>query len=177
LANFRLYDGSSEFSPTANYSITDGETGFNLKTVTVPAATTTLKVVVTFNGTNEQSISGSGKIYTLRATLGSSSATGNNANTSIHQDPAGTTVARAYLVNNVALTDAGGIVFKANTNVFQLDTGTGTGQVDGAANKPGTFLWSDNSEAGNHSATTQTSFDWTNDVLVEDLSQSAVVSN
>ncbi len=177
LANFRLYKGSAEYSPTANYSITDGETGFNLKSVTVPAATTTLKVVVTFNGTNEEQISGSGNIYTLRATLGSSSATGNNVNTTVYQDPAGTTVTRAYLINSAALTDAGGIVFLANANVFQLDTGTAGGAIDGAANKPGTFVWSDNSEAGNHSATSQTSYDWTNDVLVEDLTQSSVVSN
>lgn len=177
LANFRLYKGSSEFSPTANYSITDGERPFNLKSVTVPAATTTLKVVVTFNGTNEEQISGSGNIYSLRATLGSSSATGNNVNVSMYQDPAGTTVTRAYLVNSAALTDAGGIAFIASASVFQLDTGSGGGAADGAANKPGTFLWSDNSEGGVHSATTQTSFDWTNDVLVEDLTQSSVVNN
>lgn len=175
LANFRLYKGSSEYSPTANYYITDGETGLTLKTVTVPAATTTLKVVVTF--ANEEQITGSGNIYSLRATLGSSSATGNNVNTSMYQDPAGATVARAYLVNNVALTDGGGIVFRASTNVYQLDTGTVNGMIDGAANKPGTFLWSDNSEGGAHSNASQTSFDWTNDVLVEDLTQSSVVSN
>ncbi|MFA6406347.1 MAG: hypothetical protein WCW34_02380 [Patescibacteria group bacterium] len=175
LANFRLYKGSSEYSPTANYYVTDGQTAFNLKTVTVPAATTTLKVVVTF--ANEEQITGSGNIYSLRATLGSSSATGNNVNVSMYQDPAGATVARAYLVNSVTLTDGGGIAFLASANIYQLDTGDGGGRVDGAANKPGTFLWSDNSEGGAHSNVTQTSFDWTNDVLVEDLTQSSVVNN
>ncbi|MFA6160986.1 MAG: hypothetical protein WC766_02280 [Patescibacteria group bacterium] len=173
LANFRLQKGSVDM-PTADYAIVDAEAGTNLKANTVDDLTSTLKVVVSF--TNEESISGSGNIYSLRATVGSAVNTGNSVSVSMYQDPAAATVARAYLDVSDAISDTNAFAFVSNAAVWSLDTGAASGGVDGTNDKVGSFVWSDNSEE-NHSSATQTSFDWFSDYLVENLTESSALSN
>lgn len=176
LSGFKVYRNASEIT-AADYTVYNAETGADLKTTGVPAATSSVRVAVAFTTSNSQesSIAGSGNTYSLRATVSSTSGSGNNVTTSFFRDPTPTVVARAYLKNSSAVT-SGGTTFVSNANVWNLDTGAVNGAPDGAANYLGTFLWSDNSEI-NHSSADQTSFDWTNDLLVEDLTQTSSVSN
>lgn len=176
LTGFKVYRNASEIT-SAGYTVYNAETGADLKTTGVPAATSSVRVAVAFTTSNsiESSISGSGNTYSLRATVSSTSGSGNNVTTSFFRDPVSNNVARAYLKNSSAVT-SGGTIFVSNAEVWNLDTGAVNGAPDGTANFLGTFLWSDNSEI-NHSSADQVSFDWTNDLLVEDLTQTSSVSN
>ncbi|MHB8830857.1 MAG: hypothetical protein ACYC44_01980 [Patescibacteria group bacterium] len=168
LANFRLNEDSSEI-PAADIYFTNATSGADLYSTIVPAGVNSVKVVVTF--VNEKSISGTGHVYSLRATV-NGAGTGNNVTTSFYRDPGTTFVAAAYLKNS---SGTGGISV-SSARVFNLDTGTLGGAPSGAATNEGTFVWSDNSEVP-HLYTDQGSYDWTNDVNVDDLTQSASVSN
>lgn len=171
LNGFKLYRGASEVA-AADYTVYNAETGADLKTTIVPTATPSVRVAVAFTTSNsiESSITGSGNTYSLRATV-NSTGTGNNVTTSFYRDPVSNLVARAYLKNSSATG-----TFASSADVWNLDTGDAVGAPDGTADYMGTFLWSDNSEI-NHSSADQVSFDWTNDFLVEDLTQSSSVSN
>jgi len=167
LSNFRLNEDSTEI-PSADVNFVDATTGANLYNTNVAPGVSPVTVVVSF--VNEKSVSGAGHTYTLRATVNSAAATGNNVTTSFERDSTTTVIPAAYLVANVALAP-----WTNNAGIFTLDTGT-AGTPDGVPDRLGTFIWSDNSET-NHAYTTPGSYDWFNDVLVEDLSQSASVSN
>ncbi len=163
LSNFRLRRGSSDvtladYAVTADKGFAGNSTG-DVEAGTLPAASTTGYIVVSM--TNEESISGSGNIYTLHATV-AGAASGESVTLSFYRDTTNT-VATGYLSSSVAVT---GIASSAN--IFHIDT---TAAPSAGAGATGTFVWSDNSEIP-HSSAIQTSRDWTNDVYVQDLSQS-----
>jgi len=153
LTNFRVRKGSTDMS-LSNFVITD-EAGNDLEAGTMGAAISTGKVVVTF--TNEESISGSGTTYTLYATP-AASVTGDTVSVSFSRDLT-QTVTTGYLASDAISSLTGP----------NIDTSTAP---DDASDLVGYFVWSDNSEFP-HSSTvgTASSRDWTNDVYIEDLTQ------
>ncbi len=158
--SFRLYRGST-LVPTGDYTIVNATSGADLKSTDVPAGVNQVYAVVAF--TNEDTISGSGNTYSLRATV-SYTGTGNNITTSFYRDPLNTVVT-GLPKNSTAF---GG--WASNAGIWSI------GNFAGTAVATGTFMWSDLSEVP-HSAANNGSLDWTNDVNVEDLAQSATLSN
>jgi hypothetical protein len=114
----------------------------------------------------EEIVIGSGNVYTLHATV-SGSVSGQNVTLSFYRNTANPIVT-GYLVRNVASAP----LSTASNNIYHIDTAV---NPSGAAGSIGTFVWSDNSEV-QHSSANQTSRDWTNDVYVQDLSQSQTLS-
>ena len=164
LSNFKLFRGSSEVSPTANYAIVDAN-GTDLKS---GSTSTNGYIVVSFAPGNEDSISGSGNIYTLRATV-SGASSGDSVTISFYRDPANAVVT-GYLGNGPV-----GVLVGNNANIYGIDTSDGG---DGTSNSIGTFVWSDNSESPHSPALGNAggSRDWTNDVYVTDLNVSQQLS-
>jgi hypothetical protein len=164
LSNFKLFRGSSEVSPTANYTIVDAA-GNDLKTA--GTVTTTGYVVVAFAPGNEDGISGTGNIYTLRATV-SGANSGESVTISFYRDPNNALVT-GYLGNG-AVSPLGN-----NVNIYGIDTSAGG---DGSSDSIGTFVWSDNSEVPHSPALGNAggSRDWTNDLYVTDLNVSQQLS-
>jgi len=163
--SFRLYRGST-LVPTGEYNVTRGDAGpTDLKSNTIAAGTNSFLAIVSF--VNEDQFSGSGNIYSLRATV-SYTGTGNNITTSFYR---GTSpLVTGYLKNSSA---TGTLV--SSPNIYLIDTtNNGTGAVTNLYE--GTFVWADNSEVP-HNYTVPGSRDWTNDAYVEDLTQSATLSN
>ncbi len=167
LSSFRLYRGSSQVDLT-DIAIRNATSSADLEAGTVPAGVNQVYVVVSF--TDEDSIGGTGNVYSLRANV-SYSGTGNNVTTNLYTDPA-TPVVTGYLVNNVTSAPFS----SSSADIYHLDTGDAGGRPTGAPSNIGTFVWSDNSEVP-HSSANQTSYDWTNDYLVDDLTQSQSLSN
>ncbi len=163
LANFRLYRGSTQI-PLADIAIVNGTSTGDLEAGSIPAGVNQAYVVVSF--TNEDSVGGTGNVYSLRASV-SYTGTGNNVTTNLYTDPA-TAIVTGYLDNATAVGALG-----ASADIYSIDTAVAP---DGAGDNVGTFVWSDNSEVP-HSSASQTSRDWTNDVYVEDLTQSQSLSN
>ncbi len=164
LSNFRLYRGST-MVPLADLAIVNATSAADLEAGTIAAGVNQAYVVVSF--TTEDSISGTGNVYSLRANV-AYTGTGNNVTTSLYRDPAAMTYT-GYLVNN----DTVDIYTTADADIYHIDTAAA---ISGTAAGAGTFVWSDNSEVP-HSSANQTSRDWTNDYLVEDLTQSQSLSN
>ncbi len=167
LSSFRLYRGST-LIPTSEYTIVNSTSGTDIKgtQLETQAGVSAFKALVAFTG--EDSISGSGNIYSLRATV-SYTGTGNNVTTSFYRDPTAPVIT-GYLANR-----AKGIYSVTSTSIFNIDILAAGGGY--ATNLYlGTFVWADNSEVP-HSSAVQVSRDWTNDVNVEDLSSSASLSN
>ncbi len=166
LANFRLRRGSSDID-TSILAITNATSGADLVTGSVVAGVNSAIVVVAFKPGQEESISGSGNVYTLHATV-SGAASGQNVTTQFYRDPTNSLVT-GYLANGAFSTWA------SSANIFNIDTAS---SPDGTANATGTFVWADNSEVPHSSAlgTASGSMDWTNDLYVQDLSQSQTVS-
>ncbi|MFZ2803644.1 MAG: hypothetical protein WA001_00310 [Patescibacteria group bacterium] len=167
LSNFRLRSGASDLNLT-DYSVTD-DTGANLQTGTVATGTTSGKIIVSF--TSEQSISGSGNVYTLHATAAGVH-TGDSVQVAFYRDPTAPIVT-GYLASNVA---DGGAGIVASTNIYAIDTGIAPSNT---FSDTGSFLWSDDSEVPHNPVvgTSGGSRDWTNDVYVQDISQSQSLSN
>ncbi|MDF1497654.1 MAG: hypothetical protein P1P90_06430 [Patescibacteria group bacterium] len=163
LANFRLYRGSTQI-PLADIAIVNGTSTGDLEAGSIPAGVNQAYVVASF--TNEDSVGGTGNVYSLRASV-SYTGTGNNVTTNLYTDPA-SPIVTGYLVNS-----ASGVFAATSTSIFNLDTAAAP---DGYADNLGTFVWADNSEVP-HSSAAQTSRDWTNDTYVEDLTQSQSLSN
>lgn len=161
LSSFRLRRGSTDMA-LADYAITDAA-GNDLEAGTLGAASTTAKVVVTF--TNEESISGSGNTYTLYATPAASVA-GDTVSLSFSRDLT-QTITTGYLASDAISSLIG-------PNIDTAGAGLGP---DNASDLVGYFVWSDNSEVP-HSSTvgTASSRDWTNDVYVEDLTQTQTLT-
>ena len=164
LSNFRLLRNGSDVG-SGNYTVVDGVTGVNLYANTIPTTTSTGYIIVAING--EESISGSGNVYTLHASVAGASA-GQNVALSFYR---GTTspVVTGYLTN-VAYSG-----FVSNAGIFNLNTAP---SPTASADALGTFVWSDQSEVPHSTAigTSGGSRDWTNDVYVQDLSQSQSLS-
>ncbi len=164
LQNFRLRRGATDLD-VANYNVTS-DVGVDLKSGTLAAASTTGYIVVAMAEGQEEVISGSGNVYTLHATV-SGSTSGQNVTLSFYRNTANPIVT-GYLVRSVT----SGVLSTASANIYHIDTAV---TPSGAAGSVGTFVWSDNSEVP-HSSANQTSRDWTNDVYVQDLSQSQTLS-
>ncbi len=108
---------------------------------------------------DEEVVSGSGTSYTLRATA----TLGGSANTISTSFTRSTTAGTGYLTENAAAT-----FFTLDANGSAFD---GTGELTS------NFIWSDVSEPVHGFATgTGSSRDWTNDVFVEDMTQSQTLS-
>jgi hypothetical protein len=163
LANFRLYRGST-MVPLADINIVEGTGGVDLEAGNIAPGTNQAYVVVSF--IDQDSISGTGNVYSLRATV-SFVGVGNNVTTNLYRDPS-SPVVTGYLAD---LGTPG--VLGAHSTIFSIDTDDAP---EGTGDAVGTFVWSDNSEVP-HSSALQTSRDWTSDYLVEDLTQSQSLSN
>ncbi len=164
LTNFRVRKGSTDLN-LGDYSVED-DAGANIESGSILAATLTGRIVVTF--TNEETISGSGNVYTLYATPAGSVA-GNTVSVAPTRNLAGTVTTGYLVVGSIAgtgLTNPG----LASPGI-NLDTNN-----DGTAEQPGSFVWSDFSEVPHTFAAPGSSFDWTNDVYVEDLTQTQTLT-
>lgn len=161
LSNFKLRRGASDLD-AALYTVVS-ELGTDLEAGSV--ASSSGYIVVAMAAGQEESISGSGNIYTLHATVSGAGA-GESVTLSFYRDPAAPVVT-GYLVNSVA-----GAPFSSSASIYHIDTAASPSGAFGAL---GSFLWADDSEVP-HSSAVQTSRDWTNDVYVQDLSQSQSLS-
>jgi hypothetical protein len=172
LSNFRLRRGATDLD-TSVYAVTAAtSTG---SAVDLTGATGSLaagvagNIVVSFKPGQEESISGSGNVYTLHATV-SGAVAGQNVTVSFVRE-ATSAVVTGYLTNGTVST----LTAASSPNVFNIDTAK---SPSGVASYAGTFLWSDNSEVPHSQAIGSAggSSDWSNDYLVTDLSQSQTLS-
>jgi len=155
-----------------SYNVTS-DIGVDLKAGTLAAASTTGYVVVSMAEGQEEVVLGSGNVYTLHATVAGAEA-GDSVTLSFYRN-ASSAIVTGYLVRSLAVSP----LTTASANIYHIDLGTAPSAGAGAAGASvGTFVWSDNSETGTaaHSSAAQTSRDWTNDVYVQDLSQTQTVS-
>ncbi|MEI7512142.1 MAG: hypothetical protein WCK01_01640 [Candidatus Uhrbacteria bacterium] len=161
LANFRLRKGSSDIA-AADISITSA-TSVNYYTGGPAAGELSGKVVVSF--TNEETIVGSGNVYTLHASVSGTVDSGDSVSLNFFRDNSIVAPVTGYLTVN----PIGGMV-GAN-----IDTSVGG---TGVAAATGTFVWADNSEIPHSyaSGTAGGSMDWTQDLYLEDLTQQSVLS-
>lgn len=166
LSNFRLRRGSSDIG-LSDVTITDGlgndlEAGTWINDATNNA---TPRVVITLTG--EDTISGSGNTYTLYATVGGTVLSGDSVTVSLTRTADTTLGVTGWLTGTNATSSA---VWGPHIN-----TDTAIAQdVDSTS----TFIWSDLSEVPHYTNTSgaSRSRDWTNDYLVEDLTQTQVLS-
>ncbi|MDD5726161.1 MAG: hypothetical protein PHC53_01975 [Patescibacteria group bacterium] len=145
----RLYRNSSQI-PSSDYFITEANTAVDLKATNVATGTNSIIAVIAFK--DEEVVSGSGNVYTLRAVVNYPAIPGNSLSTYFLRDPYAPVVT-GNLSNNVKTN-----LTVSSPNIFAI----------GARAFPGTFVWSDNSEVP-HSASVPGSADWTNDVYVQAL--------
>ncbi len=167
LTNFRVRKGSTDMA-LADYAITD-HLGNGIEAGSIAAAATSGRIIVSF--TNEETITGSGNVYTIYATP-AGSVGGDTVSIAPTRNTAGTVVT-GYLddeaVVGTSLTNAPHSMFGPN-----LDTAT---SPDGTADSAGTFVWSDLSEVPHSFAGAGAgSFDWTNDVYVDDMTQTQTLT-
>ena len=155
LANFRLYRGGYQV-PLSEYAVTDMAHATDLKIGTTQTGETNLFVIVSFAG--EDIISGSGNVYSLRATA---NFTGNGHHVIAKPLTGGVYPFTGMPVGNTVL----GPPEVGSPNIFHVSVNNTFGL--------GTFIWSDQSEVPHSDA----SLDWTDDYLVQDLTQSATLSN
>lgn len=143
LTNFRLRKGSTDVA-LADFTAVDSY-GTDVKAGTVASTT---KVVVTF--TNEETIAGSGTVYTLYATVSGADA-GESVSVTPSRDGSLVTLSGALTAGS-----AGQGVRVAGTDAY--------------------FAWSDNSEVPHSNTIGSSSVDWANDVFVEDLTQTQTLT-
>ncbi len=157
---FRLYRGSVQV-PYSEFSVTNAATGADLKNSYVATGTKILIAVVTLTG--EDTISGSGMLYSLRAKL-NYTGIGNALTTSFYTD------SKAAIVTGSIIDSTKTSMSSGRPNIYAIiDSRT-------SAAHPGTFVWSDNSEVP-HSSLKPSSKDWTNNVYVQDLTSATTLSN
>lgn len=172
LNNFRIRRGSSEISTdlvtiTSRYGADlEGSTAItnSANTGTAP------RVVVTFD--NEETISGSGNVYTLVATVGGTVNTGDSVTVSMDrsQDVSAGNLT-GYLVSTMFDHPSDDSKDLVGPNVTSSTAPGGTPSYASA------FIWSDLSEIPHSDVEgSSSSRDWTNGYLVEDLTQSATLS-
>jgi hypothetical protein len=162
LSNLRIRKGSTDMN-LADYAITD-HLGNDLEAGSLSA--TSARIIVNF--TNEETISGSGNVYTLYGTP-SGSNSGDTVSVAPSRNLAGSVVT-GYL-------DTETIVGTGLTNSALVMPGTNLDTDNsGTADSAGTFVWSDLSEVPHGFASPGSSFDWTNDVYVEDLTQTQTLT-
>ncbi len=167
LSNFRFRKGATDIN-LADFAITyvsDQGDITDIKLGSMPKNQMHGNIIVSF--TNEETIVGSGGVYTLHA-MPSGVAPGQNITLAFSHNP-NASVVTGYLANNTLL---GG--FQASPDVYHLDTGA----LPCKATETGSFVWSDNSETP-HSTNVGSSGgsrDWTNDTFVQDLTGSKTLS-
>lgn len=174
LTNFRLRKGSVDLD-TSTYAITSSTNAADLVSGSLSVGNNSGQIIVAFKPGFEESISGSGSVYTLHATV-SGAASGQSVTFTFVRETS-TTVVTGYLANFGLGASATG------TNNYVIDTGVAPAAAADASSTAmfaGTFVWSDNSEnphspaLGN--ATAGGSRDWSNDLYVQDLTQSQTLS-
>lgn len=156
LQNFGLRKGPLPMSPS-DYSIVD-ETGADLTIGTLIVSPTTSHLVI-IRFLHEQTITGSGNVYTLYATPGGV-VFGDSVSFSFHRTETGAT---GYLTNDPLASS--------------LDT-SAYGSPESGLVVPAGFIWSDNSEIP-HSDSRGTlggSRDWTDGRYVDDLTQTQTLT-
>jgi hypothetical protein len=160
LSNFRLRKGSTDIA-SADLSISSA-TSVDYYAGGPAAGEASGKIVVTF--TSEETIAGSGNVYTLHATVNGTVDSGDSFSLNFYRDTSVTSPVTGYLDNNFS-----------TIRGPNLDTAAAP---DGSPNAIGTFVWSDNSEIPHSyaSGTAGGSRDWTQDLYVEDLTQQSVLS-
>jgi hypothetical protein len=160
MSNFRLRKGSTDIAQ-ADLAITSA-TSVDYYTGGPAAGETSGNIVIVF--TNEETIAGSGNIYTLHATVGGTVDSGDSFSLNFLRNSLAAPVT-GYLSNVIASSMRGP----------NIDTGAAP---SGAATTRGTFVWSDLSEVPHSyaSGTAGGSRDWTEDLYVEDLTQQSVLS-
>lgn len=164
LTNFRVRKGSTDMA-LADFSIVDAN-GTDIEAGSLVAGTSTGRIVVLF--TNEETITGSGSVYTLYATPAASTS-GDTVSIAPTRNTSGTIVTgylNASIVAGTELTNA----------AFQMPSANIDTTNSGTANAAGTFVWSDLSEVPHAYTIGASSVDWTNDVMVEDLTQTQTLS-
>ncbi len=158
--NLRLRKGSTDIAD-GDIDITSA-TGVNYYTSGPALGETSGQIVVVF--TNEETVSGSGNVYTLHGTINGTVDSGDSLSLNFRRETAGT-VSTGYLSFDNPFTVVGP----------HIDTGAAP---DGVSDAEGTFVWSDLSEVPHSSASSSAggSRDWTNDLYVEDLTQQSTLS-
>lgn len=168
LSNFRVRKGSTDIA-LADYAVTySSSTAKDVESGVVGTNENSGYIIVSF--TNEESIVGSGNVYTLHAAVAGAVA-GQNMSLQFYRDPA-IPVVTGYLLSN----DSNGLpTFATSTDIYNIDTSIAPTVP---AEALGTFVWSDMSEVPHSSALGAAggSRDWTNDVYVEDISQTQSLS-
>ncbi len=173
LANFRLRKGATDLD-TALYAITNATTSADLVTGSIAAGVNSGTIIVSLKPGQEESISGSGNVYTLHATV-SGATSGENVSLSFVRESDTSSIVTGYLAN------FGMGSYTTSTNNYSIDKSAAplaAGAATGTAVFAGTFVWSDNSEVP-HSQLTGIaggSRDWINDLYVQDLSQTQTLS-
>lgn len=169
VGNFRVRKGSSDVD-LGNVAFTGncgtGGAAVDLEAGSLGSASTSCLVAMSF--TNEETVSSGGTTYTVHATIAGASS-GDSLTFKFLQDSTNSVVT-GYLLNS----DAHG-TFPSSAAIYHVDTGVAP---SGNSSATGTFLWSDTSEVPHSDAAGASggSRDWTNDVYVEDLSQTQVLS-
>lgn len=159
-ANLRLRKGSTDIAD-GDIDITSA-TSVNYYTGGPGLAETSGQIVIYF--TNEETIAGSGNVYTLHGTISGTVDSGDSLSLNFRRESTGT-VATGYLTD-VAMGGIRGPHINASS------------AASGSTDAEGTFVWSDNSEVPHSyaSGTSGGSRDWTNDLYVEDLTQQSTLS-
>ncbi|MCK9361114.1 hypothetical protein M0Q28_02690 [Patescibacteria group bacterium] len=158
--NLRLRKGSSDVAD-GDIDITSA-TGVNFYTSGPAVGETSGQIVIVF--TNEETISGSGSVYTLHGTINGTVDSGDSLSLNFRRN-SGAVVTTGYLTDAVF-----GGIRGPNINT--------SSSPDVSPDAEGTFVWSDNSEVPHSyaSGTAGGSRDWTNDTYVEDLTQQSTLS-
>lgn len=158
--NLRLRKGTTDIAD-GDIDITSA-TSVDYYTGGPGLAETSGQIVIVF--TNEETISGSGNVYTLHGTINGTVDSGDSLSLNFRRD-ATAPVVTGYLDGSVV----------SGMRGPNIDTAAAP---DGAADNEGTFVWSDNSEVPHSSASSTAggSRDWTNDTYVEDLTQQSTLS-
>ena len=171
LYNFRMRRGATEMD-TSTYAITNGATGADLQVGSISPGTNFGYIVFAMRAGQEESISGSGNVYTLHATVAGATS-GQNVTIALKRDSETPFpfIVTGWLTNAFAFDG-----YASSANIFHLKQPSGAGDHE----YDGSFIWSDESEVP-HSPGVYTfpltgSADWTNDYLVQDLSQSQTLS-
>lgn len=166
MSGFRIRRGASDMS-LANYAVTYVSSPNVLTDVEVGStgsASGTGYVVVSF--TNEETIAGSGYVYTLHAAV-SGASSGNNVQTAFYVK-SGVPLVKGFLQN----TSAYGVL-PEHADIYNIDT---SAIADGVADAAGDFLWSDGSALPHSAVVGQGSRDWLNGVNLVNLTTSEMLS-
>jgi len=163
LNSFRLLKGSTELSTTAGTEEVYIRRSTDGASITGSTALQTGYVIVRL--VNEESVTGSGQVYTLRATP-TFTGTGTSISTSFLSS---SNVVTGYIVDDPAGADA---TFQGS---LAIDSSVAP---DGVANATGTLVWSDNTDIPHSfaSGTSGGSRDWTNGTYVSDLTQTQALT-